>query len=74
MDEFAAVSMKIERRPRGEGVPAHYRIVFEETRGKERTVTKTEWAPRHVLYAHVARANSKVRKFVFEGMGKVPVG
>lgn len=74
LEEFASRVFKIERRPPGDGAPAMYRIVWEDTRGKDRHVVKTEWMKRQSLYAHVARFWSKMRAFVFEGMGKVPVG
>lgn len=74
MAEFSSRSLKLERRPPGEGSPAHFRLVWEETIGKERKVIKTEWMKRHSIYAHVARAWSKMRAFVFEGMGRMPSG
>ena len=74
MSEFSSRSLKLERRPPGDGTPAHFRLVWEECRGKDRKVTKTEWVPRHSIYAHVARAWSRMRAFVFEGMGRVPSG
>lgn len=72
--EFSSRSLKLERRPPTEDTPCTFRLVWEETRGKDRAVVKTEWLKRHSIYAHVARAWSKMRAFVFEGMGRMPSG
>jgi hypothetical protein len=62
----SCVTLKLEQKG------SLFRVVYTTEIEGKREVSKTEWKPRHKVYADASRYHGEWGKHLFRGMGRVP--